>query len=607
MCLSVSSAQILDWRRVGNAAIDLNLAAVATGPVARVWYSGDGTKLYTRTVSGQTFETSDFEQWQASEAKPPTDDLQSTPATPYMPERLAKLKISTARSGRIYAAGKFAYRSDDGGYNWNNLSGINGRSILGDGLADVATSPNDADEVVVAGAYGVWRSMDGGLSWSGLNQGLPNLPVKRILALPDGTRGLRISVDDSGSDLEWLPGEKSGWRVADNPLSAQELARKKQIGANLAENINALGRSGDFVYAGTADGKIWVSVDRGRSWKSFQKLADGARIEAIFVDGKDPQFALAVLGGNQNARVMRTVNGGLVWDDLTNNLGTAPAHGVTADRATGAVYVATDRGLYMTYADTQSAAPSTPWTLLREGTAADVALDREANQLYVAIDGAGVFATLAPHRLRDPRVVSAGDLLARAAAPGSLLTVIGSRVQAARTGDRTVPVLAAADLESQIQIPFEATGSALSLSMDSAAGRITFGLPLQKVAPAIFIDRDGGPIVLNGDSGLLLDPMNPARSNGRLQIFATGLGRVRPDWPAGISAPLENPPAVAAQVKVYLDRQPVEVSRAVLAPGYVGFYLIEVQLPSIVNRGTAELYVEAEGQQSNRVKVYLEP
>jgi uncharacterized protein (TIGR03437 family) len=60
-------------------------------------------------------------------------------------------------------------------------------------------------------------------------------------------------------------------------------------------------------------------------------------------------------------------------------------------------------------------------------------------------------------------------------------------------------------------------------------------------------------------------------------------------------------------VRAYLDREPTEVSRAVLAPGYIGFYLIEIQLPRIVNAGPAELYIEAEGQASNRVRLYIEP
>jgi uncharacterized protein (TIGR03437 family) len=100
--------------------------------------------------------------------------------------------------------------------------------------------------------------------------------------------------------------------------------------------------------------------------------------------------------------------------------------------------------------------------------------------------------------------------------------------------------------------------------------------------------------------------MNPAHSRGRIQILATGLGRVTPDWPTGLAAPTESPPKVAAPVNVYLDRQPVEVTRAVLAP-YIGFYLVELEVPKIVNYGPAELYLEVAGQPSNRVRVYIQP
>jgi uncharacterized protein (TIGR03437 family) len=92
-----------------------------------------------------------------------------------------------------------------------------------------------------------------------------------------------------------------------------------------------------------------------------------------------------------------------------------------------------------------------------------------------------------------------------------------------------------------------------------------------------------------------------------MQIWATGLGRVAPEWPTGMQAPLDNPPAVVAQVRAYLDGKPLQVTRATLLPGYIGFYLIEVQLPSIVNAGSSELYVAAESQESNRVQVWIEP
>ena len=149
-----------------------------------------------------------------------------------------------------------------------------------------------------------------------------------------------------------------------------------------------------------------------------------------------------------------------------------------------------------------------------------------------------------------------------------------------------------------------------STRFENPGGR--FGGPTQPfrrqpVSPAIMVGRDGVPVLLDADSGLAIDAHNPAHSNGRMQILATGLGEVRPDWPTGLAAPMENPPAVVADVKVYLDGAPLPVIRATLAPSYIGFYLIEVQLPPITNLGTSELYLSAGGHESNRVPMVLEP
>src|SRR5215470_243002 len=62
-----------EWRTIGGPSVDLRLAAPATGPMARVWFSADGGLLYARTVSGNLFQTADFETWSAAGtvAEPP--------------------------------------------------------------------------------------------------------------------------------------------------------------------------------------------------------------------------------------------------------------------------------------------------------------------------------------------------------------------------------------------------------------------------------------------------------------------------------------------------------------------------------------------------------
>ncbi len=596
------------WRKVGGAAVELYLASPAGSPVASVWFSAEGDRLYARTASGRVFSTQDFENWTPDPNAADPGAPPALSAVERLPDSGARLASFSNAPGRVYALGANLYRSEDGGRSWSNLTAYGARPVIGSGQHSIAVSPRDSDQLVVANDFGVWRSMDGGMSWTGLNQTLPNLGAARLLAAPQGANGPRIAVGARGA-FE-LPIGESVWQpVADRGLEA-EAARLAALSSQLNAVITAAASAGETVYAGSSDGRLWVSLDTGRTWQPPTASGGGA-VERIFADASAPRVALAALSG-RGPHVLRTTNSGVFWDDLTSNLGDTPAHGITADRASGTVYAATDRGVFMTRADLENASsPAVTWTALAAGLpaapASDVLLDGGGNQLYIALEGYGVYAALAPHRASALRLVNAADFSARAAAPGSLVSVLGARVDSARGGGLPFPVLASSETESQIQVPFEAAGSDLALALQTARGAVRLPLPMLPVSPAIFVSRDGVPMLLDGDTAMMLDAGNPARSGMRLQILATGLGRVRPDWPTGMPAPLENTPAVLAGMKVYLDRVPLEVTRATLAPGYIGFYLVEVQLPRIVNAGPAELYMTADGRESNRVRVVLLP
>ena len=605
----LAAAQTPEWRKVGSSSVELMLASPATGPVERVWYSADGSLLFARTLSGKVFETADFQTWFAAANVAETNTL--IPATPArLPEPGARVVSTASNPLKMYSLGRQLLRSDDGGHSWINLTAYKSESVVGPGQHSLAISPADPDQLAVANDYGVWRSMDGGLSWAGLNRSLPNLAVRRILSTPSGTAGARIQADGLGV-LELPPGG-SVWAPAPAAELLNEAVLRQRYSAVVRADITVSSASGDVVYAGSFDGRIWVSFDGGQTFPAPPWQAGGP-VERIFVDAAEPRVALAALGGEQGPHVLRTTNSGNFWDPLDGNLPDAPAHGVAAERAAGAVYVATDKGVFLAYVDLENATrpDSVAWVSLSDrlpaAAATDVRLDPAGVQLYAALDGHGVYAAAAPHRLRNLRIVNAADFSTRAAAPGSLLSVIGGRVNAARGGNLDYPVLAASDAESQIQVPFEAVGPNISLAFETNAGRVTLIEPVQAVSPAIFVGHDGAPWLYDADSGLPIDARNTAHSNGRVQIMATGMGKVRPDWPTGLAAPLEDPPVVAASIRAFLDGSPVEVSRATLAPGYIGFYLIEVQLPAITNAGVSELHIGAGGQESNHVQIVIEP
>jgi len=602
-----ASAQTPDWRKVGGASVDLRLAAPAGGPVDQVWFSADGSALYARTHSGRTFRTTDFENWSEDTSNPAAPE--PVPATAArLPE--TRVRIIGTPGNREYALGRNVFRSEDGGRSWTNLTAYRSEVVIGPGQRSLAVSPLDPDQtqVVVGNDWGVWRSMDGGLSWSGLNGSLPNLAVRRILSTPAGLTGTRIQADGMGI-LELPPGG-SVWTAARGPVSDREAELKRQFSEMIGVEVSAVAASDRVTYAGTADGRIFVSPDGGRTFTSSKQSGAG-RVERIFSDPANPDMALATLSGKA-PHVWRTVNGGAFWDSIDGNLPDVSVRGVTAERSSNAVYVATDRGVFWARVDLQLASVVAPnWTNLSDSLlaapATDVLLDPAGVQLYAAFDGYGVYAMAAPHRARDPRIVNAGDFSLRPAAPGSLLIVSGARINGARGENLDYPVLAVNGAESQIQVPFEATGPSVSLALNMAGATLSRNLAVQPVSPSVLVSRDGLPMLFDADSGLAVDARTPARSNGRLQIWMTGLGRVRPDWPTGMPAPVDKPPAVVAPVRVMLDRQPLQVTSATLLGGYVGFYLVEVQLPPVVNLGTSDLVVIADGQESNHVPLVIEP
>jgi uncharacterized protein (TIGR03437 family) len=403
----------------------------------------------------------------------------------------------------------------------------------------------------------------------------------------------------------WVPGSPSA------DLQAEESQKAKYSGI-LGSTITAVAGTADLIYAGSSDGRIWFSADGGRTFEA-STLPQGVSgpVTRIYAAPSQPQAAVAVLAGD-GVHVLRTFTGGAFWDAIDSNLPKAPAYGVTVDPDARQVYVATGKGVFWASVDllTSSAAPS--WTDLSAGlpdqTVNDVRLDRAGAQLYLAVPGFGVYAVMAPHNRRNLRVLSAADFSTRPAAPGSLLSILGASIQNAEGAGLNYPVLGApTESGSQVQVPFGASGPTVQLALLTTRGPVTVGLSVQPVSPAIFVSRDGAPMLYDADTELPLDGRNPAHSGGRIQIFATGLGRVQPEWTAGMPTPLQDPPKVSAQVKAFLDGAPLQVTRATLAPGYVGFYVVEVQLPAINNFGGALLYISADGQDSNRVPILIEP
>jgi uncharacterized protein (TIGR03437 family) len=588
-------AQKTGWHQVGGTSVVEGLAGPAGGPVSQVWFSASGDRLLARTESGRVFETTNAQAstvvWNLNTTDTPPRARTSAPDA-LTPE--AGAQVETA-GGRMYAAGRSnVFISDDDGRTWASVTSSNGQSILGEDFTSLAVSPANPQEIVVANAFGVWRSADGGISWRSLNEGFPNLPVRKLA-------GRRMILLASGAKAELTAGD---WTSA--PDRDPEIALRARFSATANSEITAAAQTSTVSYAGTADGRLLASRNNnGATWSDVRLPSATGPVNRIWVDATQPELALASAGGH----LLRTLNGGGFWDDVSGSLPDPSINGIAADRQTDHVWIATGRGVFEAHVPLNSAALVSPdWRSANPGlpTAAawDVRLNND-NTVEVALDGYGVYETDQAQR-GGVHVANGADLSDRAAAPGSLISVIGAKVTSGRSGNIAWPVLAVSPDGSQLQVPFETSTGALTVAIEASGNSFTVPVRVKDAAPAIFVDGDGSPLVLDSASGLVLDPKSPVHPGSLVQIMATGLGRVNPDWPTGIPAPSDAPPTVRGSVTAFLDGGPLEVTRATLAPGYVGYYVVELKIPTTITAGVRELRLVMNGEQSNAVKMYLD-
>src|SRR5690242_18891260 len=89
------------------------------------------------------------------------------------PEPGAKIQYI---GNRFYSLGCYLEVSEAFGSMCSNHIAYNLGPVIGERQHSVAVSPAFARQLAFGNDYGIWRSVDGGLSWSGLNEDLPNLP-----------------------------------------------------------------------------------------------------------------------------------------------------------------------------------------------------------------------------------------------------------------------------------------------------------------------------------------------------------------------------------------------------------------------------------------------
>ena len=147
------------------------------------------------------------------------------------------------------------------------------------------------------------------------------------------------------------------------------------------------------------------------------------------------------------------------------------------------------------------------------------------------------------------------------------------------------------------------SGTATLVVRNGASASAPVTIALRPAAPGIFAQDSSGSgpgAITHAPNNLLVSSTLPAVAGEFVQIYATGLGRVSPAVSSGRAGSAQPLSQTVAQVAVTMNGVPAPVNFSGLAPGYVGVYQVNAQVPPGIG-GTVAVLLSVEGVSSNLV------
>lgn len=206
---------------------------------------------------------------------------------------------------------------------------------------------------------GLWKSIDGGLSWSSNTDLLPNLGVSDIAIHPNNPSIMYIATGDRDASDTYTYGilkSIDGGMTWDTTglsfdITQSYRANRILIDPNNPNTLIASTREGSY-------GQVYRSTDAGASWSVVKTNVNFISME--FKPGDPNTIYAATSAAPSSARFYKSIDNGLTWNIVTNNLplsGVSRGHVAVTNDNPDVVYLlfsASDDGFYGVYKSTDN-------------------------------------------------------------------------------------------------------------------------------------------------------------------------------------------------------------------------------------------------------------
>ena len=187
--------------------------------------------------------------------------------------------------------------------------------------SSMVINPDNGDLFVGASQGGVYQSSDGGNQWVSLN--FINTNINDLAVDPNASQTAYAAVDGVGFSLAKTNNTGGMW---DYLVNSETYLNAVAIDPQVPSTIYAAKDTQTLRYAGSV-AFIYKSVNSGQDWDKIAYLeciipTCEITIQKILVGASDSNHIL--LGGTgDNGTLVRTRDGGMVWDELDTNTTTA--------------------------------------------------------------------------------------------------------------------------------------------------------------------------------------------------------------------------------------------------------------------------------------------
>jgi photosystem II stability/assembly factor-like uncharacterized protein len=224
------------------------------------------------------------------------------------------------------------FRSADGGASWSNDNyGLNGLVLV-----DVVFDPSNSSNVYGATGDGVFKSIDGGRNWRAINSGLTSRYMSCLAIDPKNPSiiyaGTRFSGTTSGEGVFKSTDGGANWTRINNGLIGTD------VGTLTVDPVTTT-----TVYATNTYG-LFRSTDGGGTWARIN--TNRIFILMLLIDPTNTSIMYAS-EANSLGGVFRSTDGGVTWSSLNEGLTSPYSNRIALDPVTPTtLYVSTGSGVF---------------------------------------------------------------------------------------------------------------------------------------------------------------------------------------------------------------------------------------------------------------------